>query len=263
MNVFITGASSGIGAALALEYARRHSPLTLGLLGRKKQALTALANKLVEFPNVTIRTYVVDVRDHIAVQAAANDFVSAVGAPNVVIASAGVSSSSYTDQSADLETFHAVFNINVFGMMHTFQAFLPAMKQSAANEQPAQLVGFASVAGIRGLPGAGAYSGSKSAVITYLESLRVEMIEHGVHVTTIAPGYIKTPMTDVNSYPMPFLMPVDHAAVKFVDAIEKRKSYTVIPWQMGYVAKLMRLLPNWLWDWLMKRAPHKPNVSID
>lgn len=263
MKVFITGASSGIGAALALEYAQRYPSIIIGLLGRREEALIALQNKLSQFSNVNTYLYIADVRDHQAIQVAAQDFMTVAGTPNVVIASAGVSSSSYTDQPADLETFHAVFNINVLGMVHTYQPFVQAMKQLAGDKQMAQLVGIASVAGIRGLPGASAYSASKSAVITYLESLRVEMQKHSIFVTTIAPGYIKTPMTDVNTYPMPFLMSVDKAAVKFVDAIEKRKSYVIIPWQMGWVAKFMRLLPNCLWDWLMKRAPHKPNISID
>ncbi len=263
MKVFITGASSGIGAALALEYAQRYPSITLGLLGRREEALTTLQSKLSQLSNASTYLYIADVRNPQAMQAAAQDFMSVAGAPNVVIASAGVSSSSYTDQPADLETFHAVFNINVLGMLHTFQPFVQAMKQLAADQQTAQLVGIASVAGVRGLPGAGAYSASKSAVIKYLESLRVEMAQQRVVVTTIAPGYIKTPMTDVNTYPMPFLMPADKAAAKFVDAIEKQKSFVIIPWQMGWVSRFMRLLPNCLWDWLMKRAPHKPNVSID
>lgn len=263
MNVFITGASSGIGAALALEYAQRYSSVSIGLLGRRKEALVALQNKLSEYSNVATHLYTADVRDHEAMQAAAKGFITTVGCPNVVIANAGVSSSSYTDQPEDLETFHAVFNINVLGMVHTFQSFAQAMQVLAADNQRVQMVGIASVAGIRGLPGASAYSASKSAVITYLESLRVEMVKKGIAVTTIAPGYIKTPMTNINTYPMPFLMSADKAAVKFVDAIEKQKSFVIIPWQMACVARLMRWMPNWLWDWLMQRAPHKPKVTID
>ncbi len=263
MNVFITGASSGIGAALALEYAQRYPSVTLGLLGRREKPLLALQNQLSHFSTVNTRIYTADVRDHEAMQAIANDFITSEGRPNVVIANAGVSSSSYTDQPADLTTFHAVFNINVLGVVHTFQPFAHAMQALAVENQKAQMVGIASVAGIRGLPGASAYSASKSAVMTYLESLRVEMAKKGIAVTTIAPGYIKTPMTNVNTYPMPFLMPVEKAAAKFVDAIEKQKSFVIIPWQMAWVARFMRLMPNWLWDWLMQRAPHKPKVNID
>ena len=125
------------------------------------------------------------------------------------------------------------------------------------------LVGIASVAGIRGLPGAGAYSASKAAVIAYLESLRVELSLDGVNVTTIAPGYIKTPMTDINHYGMPFLMAPDVAAKKFAVAIAKKKRFIVIPWQMSWLAKVMRLAPPWLWDIMMKHAPRKAHANWD
>ncbi|OYY81644.1 MAG: short-chain dehydrogenase, partial [Methylophilales bacterium 16-45-9] len=126
-----------------------------------------------------------------------------------------------------------------------------------------QLVGIASVAGVRGLPGAGAYSASKAAAIAYLESLRVEMLHHNIAVTTIAPGYIRTPMTDINTYSMPFLMDADIAAKKFVSAIEQKRRFVVIPWQMGWVARLMRLIPPVLLDLLAKNAPHKPRVEVE
>ena len=121
-----------------------------------------------------------------------------------------------------------------------------------------RLVGIASVAGIRGLPGAEAYSASKAAAIAYLESLRLEMRPYGIKVVTIAPGYIETPMTAVNPYKMPFLLPVEKAAERFAIAIERGVGYTVIPWQMGVVAKILRALPNWLYDRLFTSAPRKP-----
>ena len=112
------------------------------------------------------------------------------------------------------------------------------------------------MAGIRGLAGAGAYSASKAAVISYCESLRVELREHGIRVVTISPGYIDTPMTQVNTYRMPFLMPADQFARRAADAIVAGRSYTVIPWQMRGVSWLLRLLPNWLYDSVMARVVH-------
>jgi len=150
-------------------------------------------------------------------------------------------------------------DINVLGLVHTFQPFITTMRQAGQG----QLVGIASVAGVRGLPGAGAYSASKAAAIAYLESLRVEMSHHNITVTTIAPGYIRTPMTDINSYKMPFLMDADIAAGKFVDAIESKRRFVVIPWQMGWVARLMRFIPPALWDWLAKNAPHKSRTRVE
>jgi short-subunit dehydrogenase len=126
-----------------------------------------------------------------------------------------------------------------------------------------QLVGIASVAGIRGLPGAGAYSASKAAAISYLESLRVEMAPSNIAVTTIAPGYIRTPMTDVNTYSMPFLMDADVAAQKFIKAIAGKRRFVVIPWQMGWLGRLMKFIPPVVWDSAMKKAPYKPRLDWD
>jgi short-subunit dehydrogenase len=120
------------------------------------------------------------------------------------------------------------------------------------------LVGIASVAGFRGIPGASAYSASKAAAIRYCESLRVELREAGVSVVTICPGYIRTPMTDVNKFRMPFLIGADDAAARFARAIDRRTSFTVIPWNMGIAARVLRLLPNWLYDRLFTRMPRKP-----
>ena len=198
--------------------------------------------------------YGLDVADPVALGGAAADFMARFGLPDVVIANAGVSVGTLTEMVDDLAAFERVLRTNVLGMVATFQPFVAPLRAAGQG----RLVGIASVAGIRGLPGAGAYSASKAAVIAYLESLRVELHGTGVRVVTIAPGYIETPMTAVNSYPMPFLMPADQAAARFAGAIEAGVSYTVIPWQMGWVAKLLRLLPNPVFDRLFARAGRKP-----
>lgn len=261
MKVFITGASSGIGEALAIEYAQRYKSekTFIGLVARRSEHLQKLQQALQQQLNVKCVVYALDVRDHAALANAAQDFIQQFGAPDVVIASAGVSSGTLTEQQADIAAFQAVMDINVMGLVHTFQPFISAMREAGKG----QLVGIASVAGVRGLPGAGAYSASKAAAIAYLESLRVEMLHHNIAVTTIAPGYIRTPMTDINTYKMPFLMDADVAAVKFVSAIEQKRRFVVIPWQMGWVARLMRLIPPVLWDLLAKNAPHKPRVGVE
>ena len=199
--------------------------------------------------------YALDVGDAPALHAAATDFLSRIGVPDIIIASAGVSAGTLTEHEEDLAVFKRIMEINVFGMAATFAPFIPAMK-AAGGERC--LVGIASVAGIRGLPGAEAYSASKAAAITYLESLRLEMRAYGIKVVTIAPGYIETPMTAVNPYKMPFLLPAENAARLFAQAIARGTTYSVIPWQMGIVAKVLRLLPNWLYDRLFTKAPRKP-----
>ena len=198
--------------------------------------------------------YSLDVSDAAALADAAQHFIAAAGVPDVVIANAGISVGTLTQEASDNEAFRRVMETNVLGMVHTFQPFMEAILAHKSG----RLVGIASVAGIRGLPGAGAYSASKSAAITYLESLRVELRGSGVRVVTIAPGYIRTPMTDKNDYAMPFMLEADEAARRFAKAIEIGKPYTVIPWQMGIVAKLMRLLPNSLFDRLAAKAGRKP-----
>jgi NAD(P)-dependent dehydrogenase (short-subunit alcohol dehydrogenase family) len=120
-----------------------------------------------------------------------------------------------------------------------------------------RLVAIGSVAGIRGMKGAGAYCASKAAVHSYCESLRLEMRPYGIRVVTIAPGYIATPMTSNNRFPMPFLMPAERFAARAFDAIEAGASFRVIPWQMGLAARLLRVLPNVLFDALFARAPQK------
>ena len=253
LKVFITGASSGIGQALAEHYAKEGA--ILGLVARRADILSKLQDSL----SAETALYALDVRDPNALESAARDFISRFGSPDIVIANAGVSAGTLTENKDDLNTFKGVIDINLLGMVHTFQPFIASMKQAGKGS----LVGIASVAGIRGLPGAGAYSASKAAVIAYLESLRVELSLDGINVTTIAPGYIKTPMTDINEYPMPFLMAPDVAANKFAQAILKKKRFIVIPWQMGWLARLMRLLPPWLWDYMMKHAPRKAHANWD
>lgn len=248
MRVFLTGASSGIGAALARHYAANGA--TLGLVARRPQPLHALA---AELPGGHA-CYPLDVADAGALQAAAVDFSSRHGCPDIVIANAGVSIGTLADDAGDLPAFRRVFEVNVIGMAQTLQPFVAAMKARGSG----RLVGIASVAGIRGLPGAGAYSASKAATIAYLEAVRGELRGSGVRVVTLAPGYIATPMTAVNPYPMPFLLDADEAARRFARAIERGSSYAVVPWQMGVVAKLMRLLPNPLFDALFARAGRKP-----
>ncbi len=257
-KVFITGASSGIGSALARYYAGQNA--TLGLVARRSEQLNELAGALTTAGARKVSCYPLDVTDSGALRAATEDFIAQNGAPDIVIANAGVSSGTVTECAEDLDVIKRIFDVNLHGMAATFSPFIAAMQQRAADGQPERLVGIASVAGIRGLPGAEAYSASKSAAITYLESLRLEMRASGIKVVTIAPGYIETPMTAINPYPMPFLLPADEAARRFARAIERGTSYTVIPWQMGIVAKILRLLPNWLYDRLFANAPRKPKV---
>jgi len=246
--VLITGASSGIGSALARAYAARGA--RLGLLGRNGNTLAKLAEHL---PGEHL-PLVADVGEHVQMVDAARCFVERFGVPDIVIANAGVSVGTLTEYESDLADFDKVLRTNLLGMVATFQPFVEPMRQRRSG----RLVGIASVAGIRGLPGAGAYSASKAGVISYLESLRVELHGSGVRVVTIAPGYIRTPMTDVNDYPMPFLMAPDVAAQRMLKMIESGRRYGVLPWQMAAVARLLAVIPRPLFDRIFSRAGRKP-----
>lgn len=181
-----------------------------------------------------------------------------MGVPDIVIANAGVSTGTLNSEKEDLVTFKRVIDINLYGVMHTFLPFMHTFKKRKSG----QLVGISSVAGIRGLPGSGAYSTSKAALMNYLESLRIEMLPFNIQVTTIAPGYIKTPMTHSNPYAMPFILEVDKAARLFIKAINRKEKFIIIPWQMNIVGRLMRLLPPSVWDFLAKRGPKKLRAMI-
>ena len=250
-RIVITGASSGLGQALARELAVRFPGSTMLLLGRRLERLRDLAASL---PAVTAVCESVDVTDQPRLAAICRAFVDAHGAPDIVIASAGISAGTLTDEQEDRAVFERIMAVNVQGTFDTFAPFLPAMKEARCGT----LVGIASVAGVRGLPGSGAYSASKAAVAVYLESLRLEMRAHGIAVVTISPGFIDTEMTRGNPYHMPFLMPAAQFARRAVDAILARQRRIVIPWQMGWVARLLRILPAASYDYLFAGSPRKP-----
>jgi short-subunit dehydrogenase len=252
MKVFLTGASSGIGEALAREYARRGA--TLGLFARREAELARVAAALAP---AEVAVYPGDVRDGGALWRAGTEFISRFGAPDIVIASAGVSRGTLTTHREDLPAFRAVFDTNVIGTIATFQPFVNALRDARRGT----LVGIASVGGFRGLPGAGAYCASKSAVITYLESLRIELRGSGVAVVTLCPGFIDTPLTQGNPYRMPFLAAPEFAARKMAGAISRRQRFYVVPWQMGWLGIAMKLAPRPLYDRVVANRGRKPRRS--
>jgi short-subunit dehydrogenase len=248
--VFITGASSGIGQAMALHYQRKG--WRLALCARRVSEMKSWASAL-GISASSYEVYDADVGHIDSIVAAGKACIQRQGVPDVVIASAGLSVGIDTADRGDLDEMARLFAINTVGMAATFHPFVAAMKARGSGS----LVGMASVAGIRGLPGHGGYSASKAAVIAYCESLRGELRGSGVRVTTIAPGYIDTPLTKNNRYSMPFLMSADDFAQKALVAIEAGASYRVIPWQMGVISKILRALPAPFFDRLMQGRARK------
>ncbi len=247
---YITGASSGIGQALALRY--HQAGYRLALVARRTEAVQLWAQSQgIQASQFSV--YGADVCNIASITQAGLACIQTQGLPDVVIANAGISLGVDTAIREDIDIMRRVFETNNIGMAATFQPFIQPMSQ----RQRGTLVGMASVGGIRGLPGHGAYCASKAAVISYLESLRGETRGSQVKVVTLVPGYVATPLTQKNRYSMPFLMQPNTFADQAFKAISNGNSYRVIPWQMGVVAKLMRLLPNPVFDWLLQGRERK------
>ncbi len=239
--VFISGASSGLGQALAWRYYQ--AGYSLALTARRTQEIESwAARRGLEASRFVI--YLADVSQIDSIVAAGKACLAAQGAPDVVIACAGVSVGVDTGEYDDLAVMAQTFAVNNMGTAATFHPFLAAMKLRKSGA----LVGIGSVNGVRGFAGHGANCPSKSAMITYCECLRLELKATGVKVVTLCPGYIATPLTQQNQFSMPFLMQPEDFAEKAFQTIQAGTSYRVIPWQMGIVAKLLRLLPNWVFD---------------
>jgi len=256
--VFITGASSGIGQALALRFFK--AGYRLALVARRADMMAQWANQAA-IPAQAYRVYAADVSVTDSLVQAAQACMAWQGLPDVVIANAGISIGMDTAIRQDIDVMTRTFLTNNVGMAATFHPFIePLLLRHQTQGVGARLVGIASVAGVRGLPGHGAYCASKAAVISYCESLRGELrhsSQGAVKVVTLCPGYVDTPLTRQNRYAMPFLMSPERFAEKAYAAIERGTSYAVIPWQMGVLAKLLRALPNAVFDRLLAGRPRK------
>ena len=252
--VFITGASSGIGQSLAWRYYQ--AGYSLALVSRRTQEIESWVSSR-QISSSRYKIYSADVSIPNSIVLAGQACLTQQGIPDVVIANAGISIGVDTALREDLAIMVRTFATNNIGMAATFQPFIAAMTE----RRTGTLVGIGSVAGVRGLPGHGAYCASKAAVISYCESLRGELRNSGVKVVTLCPGYIDTPLTRKNTYAMPFLMHSDDFAEKAFKTITAGVTYRVIPWQMGVVAKMLRLLPNWLFDRVLTGRSRKPRST--
>ena len=249
--IFITGASSGIGQALAARYLQ--AGWRLALVGRRAAQLQAWVDAQ-GLAAERVGIYCADVAEVDSIVAAGTACIARQGLPDAVVACAGISIGMDSAARADLDVLRDTLHTNTLGLAATFHPFVRPMCERGSGT----LVGMASVAAIRGIPGHGASCSSKAAVLAYCESLRVECRARGVRVVTLLPGYVATPLTAGNPYRMPFLMTAEVFAERAFRAIQAGASYRVIPWQMALVAKLLRLLPNALYDRLMAARGRKP-----
>jgi short-subunit dehydrogenase len=239
--VFLTGASSGIGEALAIEIARRGA--ILGLLARRAELLETLAEKC-EAAGGTARIFACDVVDRQGVQKSADALRDEFGRIDILIANAGIGGNNKETRELQPEFVKKVFDVNVMGAVNSVYAVLPQMLERGSGH----LVAVSSLAGFRGLPKSAAYSASKGALTNLFESIRLDVQNKGVAVTIIQPGFIKTPLTSGRKSKMPFLMELDDAVPLFLKAIEKRKKFAAFPWQLAFFVRLGRILPARLYD---------------
>lgn len=254
--VFITGASSGIGQALAARYLAEG--WRVALVARREAAMAQWVSEQGVLPD-QVRVYGADVRDDAQVGAAVQRCLTEMGVPDVVVANAGISVGVDLSLAEDLPVLRDLYQTNVLAMAATFQPFIAPMVQRGSGT----LVGVASVAAARGLPGHAGYCGSKAAVVAMCETLRGELAPQGVKVVTLTPGYIDTPLTRENDYPMPFLMTPDAFAQAAFKAIARGARQPVIPWPMGVVYRVLRLLPNAWLDRLVGSQKHRKKRRRD
>jgi len=245
--VFLTGASSGIGEALALAMAKRGA--TLGLLARREELLKELAGKCVEVGG-NARYFAVDVTNAKAVAGAAESLRNEFGKIDVLIANAGIGGNNSETRNFNAEAVAQVININLLGAVNAVSAVLPQMLERKSG----QLVAISSLAGFRGLPKSAAYSASKAGMTAFFESVRLDVQTKGVDVTIIQPGFIKTPLTSGRASKMPFLMELEDSIPHFLNAVEKRKKFAAFPWQLATFVRLARVFPAWLYDGIAGRA---------
>ena len=248
--VLITGASSGIGRGLSLELARRGAKL--GLVARREELLKEMADEIsanVGGENAAnVLLLPADVQDGEAMLEAGHQLLTAFGRVDMLIANAGTGVTN-SGREFDAAKLAAVVNVNLIGAANSVAAVLPQMVSQARGH----LVVISSLAAYRGLPKSAAYCASKAGVSAMFESLRLDLEPHGINVTIIHPGFIKTALTAGRKAHLPWLMEVDEAANKILGAIEKRKKSYAFPWQLATLVRLGMILPNSVYDWLSRR----------
>jgi short-subunit dehydrogenase len=245
--VFLTGASSGIGEALALEIAKRGA--VLGLLARREELLREISDKIKQSGG-TARVFAVDIADARAVAVAAQSLRNEYGKIDVLIANAGIGGNNKETKNLEAEAVTRVIDTNLIGAVNSVAAVLPQMLERKSG----QLIAISSLAGFRGLPKSAAYCASKAGMTAFFESVRLDVQHKGVSVTIIQPGFIKTRLTSGRKAKMPFLMELEDSIPHFLNAIEKRKKFAAFPWQLAAIVRAGRFFPASLYDKIAEGA---------
>jgi len=247
-SILITGASSGIGAAVALELAA--PGVLIAVTGRDQVRLNTLEAALRNQGADTIAR-VCDVTDRAAMSALVAD-IEMRRPLDLVVANAGISSSAGA-AAGEEETTRDVFAVNLAGVLNTVLPALTAMRQRGAG----QIAIVSSIAGFRGMPSAPAYSASKVALKAWGDAIRPQLTRDGIALSMIYPGFVESRITDVNDFPMPFLMPAEKAAKIIVRGMKRGKKTIAFPWQMVWMTRLLCTLPGPIFNAILGRAPKK------
>ncbi len=248
--IVITGASSGLGLALAMQYAA--PGITLGLLGRNTERLDQIAQQCRN-KGAAVEIAVVDITDADAMAVWLTGF-DEQHPIDTCIANAGVSAGTAGGEETLSQVKH-IMDVNVSGVLHTIHPVLDRMRQRKSG----QIALISSMAGWVGLPGAPAYGMSKAAIRIYGQALRSLYAPQGIKVNVVCPGFIKTPMTDINPFPMPFMMDADQAAKIICEGLKRNKGLIVFPWQKFIIVRLLSMLPDIFVTWFGRRLPGKPS----
>lgn len=246
-TIFLTGASSGIGEALAVALAKKGA--VVGLAARRRDLLERIA-KDCEKAGGTARVFAVDVTDEDAVGRAVDEFTHEFAHIDILIANAGIGGNNAETRDLKPLAVKKVIDINLLGAVNAVHAVLPSMKRRNSGH----IVAISSLAGFRGLPKSAAYSASKAGMTAFFESVRLDVKHLGIDVTIIQPGFIRTPLTAGRTNKMPFLMELDDAVPLFIRAIERRKKFAAFPWQLATIVRAGKIMPAWLYDRIAGRA---------
>jgi short-subunit dehydrogenase len=246
----VTGASSGIGHALARALGKQGC--RVGLIARRTEQLAELAT-IIEQEGGVAAFAAADVIDRQQTVAAIHDVAARLGPVDLLVANAGVGAPTVLEP-LNVSDIEKMFQVNTLGVVYAIEAVLPQMLERGCGH----IAAVSSMAAYKGLPGESGYTASKAAVSTFMEGLRIQLRDRRIAVTTICPGFVKTPMTDVNEFHMPWLLEADDAARRILRALRRRVKVYNFPWQMSLFMKLVRLAPDWLVARCMRTYNEKP-----
>lgn len=249
-TVFLTGASSGIGEGLALAMAAKGA--TVGLVARREDMLNDLKTRC-EAAGGEARVFACDVVDSNALHNAADEFRKEFARIDIMIANAGIGGNNRETRDYDPAAVKKLIDINLLGAVNAIHAVIKPMIERKSGH----LVAISSLAGFRGLPKSAAYSASKAAMTAFFESVRLDIARHNIDVTIVQPGFIKTPLTSGRESKMPYLMELEAAIPKFINAIERKKKFAAFPWQLATIVRAGKFMPSWLYDRIAGRARYR------